>query len=146
MNKLDAKLETLKELLEPLLAGASPQKKRYARELFLQVITELNLAELTVLNLKAKLNGFVNADDYRDEYEKALDILVLMGASDISYGFLSRRNMRWICEHNDNQSRPFTFVELYQVEWMLRAFEGVEDRMPESAEELKQYFKNASND
>jgi hypothetical protein len=142
MSRIESKLETLKELIEPLLSEASPQKKRYARELFLQIITELNLAELTVLNLKAKMSGFARTDDYLNEYEKALDILVLMGASDIPYGFLSRRNMRWICEHNEYQTRPFTFVELHQVEWMLRVFEGLEDRMPESSAELKTYFRD----
>lgn len=142
MSKADNKLETLKDIITPLLAGASPQKKKYANALFVDIITELNKAELTVFNLKMKLDGASNMDEYTSNYEKALDILSLMGAGDIPYDFLSKKNMRWICEHNDNQSRPFTFVELYQIERMLRMFEGIEERMPMSSQELKDYFKN----
>lgn len=142
MSKIDSKLDTLKGLLDPLLSGASPQKKKYANELFLDIITDLNKSEINAFNLKMKLDGFTNKDEYNSAYEKALDVLILMGAGDIPFDMLSKKNMRWLCEHNDNQNRPFTFKELYQVERMLRMFEGIEDRMPESSEELKNYFKD----
>jgi hypothetical protein len=146
LAKLDTKLETLKDILDPLLTSASPQKKRYAKELFTDIITDLNKAELEVQSLKVKLNGFNTVEDYISDHEKALDILILMGAGDVPFDFLTKKHMRWICEHNDNQTRPFLFSELYRIERMLRMFEGLEDRLPNSADELKDYFKNEKND
>jgi hypothetical protein len=142
MKTIDTKLEILKDLIDPLLKGASPQKIKYAKELFLDIITDLNTSELKLKNLEAKVNGFSNTDDYLTSYQKALDILILIGANDIPYDVLMYRNMRWICEHNDKQIKPFTFMQLYQTNKLLTMFEGLEDRMPESTDELKTYFEN----
>jgi len=142
MNKIEVKLETLKGLIEPLLKNASPGKKKYANDLFSDIITELNEAEIRVKNAESSLNGFIDKDQYLSEYHKALDILILLGAGDIPYNFLSKINMSWLLAHNDNQTRPFTFAQLYQMERMLRMFEGLEDRLPESGKELMDYFKD----
>lgn len=142
MKTTDTKLETLKGLIEPLLKGASIQKKKYAEDLFMDIITDINKAELELLNLKAKVNGFDTTEGYMTELHKSLDILILMGANDIPYYMLNYKNIRWICEHNDKQTQPFTFVQLYNTNRMLTIFFGLEGRMPESTDELKNYFKN----
>jgi len=141
MNKTDSKLETLKSLIDPIITGASPQKKKYIKELFSDIVTALNECEINNESLKAKIAGFNKTDEYLINYHKALDVLILMGADDIAYGYLSYKNMRWICEHNEKQTKPLTFEEIYNYERSLRFFEVFEERMPESTDELKQFIK-----
>jgi hypothetical protein len=142
MKTIESKLETLSDILNPLLTNASPQKKRYAKDLFTEIIGELNKNEYLIEKYKSKLNGFDNTEEYTTQFNKTLDILILMGASDVGLNTMQDVNLRWICEHNETQKRPFTFLELCQVDRMLTIFNGIEEKMPESLTELKNYFKN----
>ena len=141
MKNIETQLETLKDLLTPILTGSSPQKRKYANDLMNDLISELNKAEVINLNLIAKLDGFGSKDEYLTEYQKTLDILSLMGAGDIPYASLTNLNMRWISEHNEDQTSPFTFKQLYQTHRMLVIYESLENKMPESLSQLKDFFK-----
>jgi hypothetical protein len=138
----EEKLAKLKDLIDPILIGATPQKKKYAKELFSDIISDLNICEVNLMNLKAKIAGFGDKNEWLGEYEKALDILILMGASDVPYSIITKTTVRWICEHNDEQKQPFTFVQLFQTHRMLTFYFGLEDKYPESLTELKKYFND----
>jgi hypothetical protein len=74
-------------------------------------------------------------------FDKTLDILILMGATDTGLNTMEYQNLRWICEHNEIK-RPFTFTELCKTERMLKIYHGLEEKFPESLNDLKEYFND----
>jgi len=66
----------------------------------------------------------------------------LLGAGCDAYDTLTKTNMEWIFDNNEEQTRPFTFLELVKLERMLRIFDACNDKLPNSAKELKEWFKN----
>lgn len=145
MNKLETKLETVKDILTPFLTGASPQKRKYANELMGDIVFEINKAEVNNELLLAKLNGYSNINDYQTQVQKSLDILVLMGANSVDLNTMRKDCLNWITQHREGVKRPFTFGELAATCRMVAVFEACNDRMPNDLTELKNWYNSDEN-
>jgi hypothetical protein len=133
--------------LGEIVKGASPGKVKWINLLFEKIIHIINRQECELLNAEAKLNGFYDRKDYLTEMAKYMDILILLGASDVPIKAFRFDILRWMCENNEEQKRPYTFYELFYTHKMIGIYEALEGEMPKSLSQLKDYIKDIqSND
>ncbi len=141
MKDLTIPLTKLKELFAPIASNFSSSKKQYLNSILETIITELNYREDIIGNLNAKLSGFKNKDDYDNEYNRVMDILILLGADSLIYIQSFRKDyVDWMIEHRKELKRPFTIMQLVSTYQLMILFATDKERMPLYFTELKQFM------
>lgn len=137
---VEEELKKLKDLLQPVIKGFSPQKKAYCLSILDKIIAELNYRDSKFLAFQSKSHGFKSQDDFLDNFEMYSDLFALCGGSDIDYMQLRKDCIDWMLLHSPELTKPFTFDQILKVHEHLSLYRMMEEKWPNDFKELKEYI------
>jgi len=134
------KLNILRDILNNLLKKASSAQKETANRLLRELINELNYKENIIKNLEEKLNG--NPKEYRNELEKAGDILFAMGFTTADFDQIQKGSVDLVIKDLKILKRQLTNNDLMKINNMYNIYKAEFNREPETLTDLNKIFED----